>query len=143
MRYWDASALLPVLIDEPGTSLARGWLAEDGEVCTWAWTEVEIASAIERRAREGRLSAAGRRAALRDTKAVVSSAHEVVDLLAVKRKAVPLLARHSLRAADAAQLASALVVADAGGASIPFVCLDRRLAEAASREGLDVLSWPD
>jgi hypothetical protein len=43
----------------------------------------------------------------------------------------------------ARRLGAALVVADAGLRGIPFVCLDRRLADAASREGFDVLTSPE
>jgi predicted nucleic acid-binding protein len=143
VRFWDASALLPVVVQETGSALSRKWLDEDAEVCTWGLTAVEIASAIERRAREGRLSSAQRIAMLRRAEELLGSCHEVTDLLAVRRRAVPLLARHALGAADAAQLASALLVADPDPASLTFVCLDRRLADAASREGLSVLGWPD
>lgn len=142
MRYWDASALLPLVVDEPGTALARGWLEEDGEVCTWAWTQVELASAIERRAREGRLPTSLRQRLLREIALLGSHLVEVTDLLAVRSRALPLLARYPLRAADAAQLAAALVVADPDPTSLTFVCLDRRLTDAASREGMPVLGWP-
>jgi len=57
-------------------------------------------------------------------------------------RALPLLARHPLRAADAAQLGAALLVADPDPASLVMVVLDRRLAAAAEREGLVVLTWP-
>ncbi len=142
MRYWDASALLPLLVEEPGTALVRGWLEEDGEVCTWGWTHVELASAIERRSREDRLSSAMRQNVLRQVAVLMSHLHEVTDLLAVRKRALPLLARYPLRAADAAQLAAALVVSDPEPASLEFVCLARRLADAASREGMQVLGWP-
>lgn len=42
---------------------------------------------------------------------------------------------YRLRAADALQLAAAIVAADFNAASMPFVTLDVRLAEAADREG--------
>ena len=64
---------------------------------------------------------------------------EVVDLFATRSRAVALLARHSLRAADAAQLAAALLVAEDDPAGLEFVCLDERLAVAAEREGLRVV----
>ncbi|MBI2377860.1 MAG: type II toxin-antitoxin system VapC family toxin [Deltaproteobacteria bacterium] len=143
MRYWDTSALLPILIDEPGTKLSRAWLEEDGEICTWGMTHVEMASAIERRAREGRLTAGQRTRALREAELLVSHAHEVTDALAVRKRATLILARHSLRAGDAAQLASALLIADPEPGSLSFVCLDRRLGDAASREGMPVLGWPE
>ena len=60
----------------------------------------------------------------------------------MRRLAAPLLARHSLRSAEAAQLASALLVSQPDAASLPVVCFDQRLAEAAEREGFRVLGWP-
>lgn len=63
---------------------------------------------------------------------------EVADVLAVRTRALPLLARHSLRAADAGQLGAALLVADQGAGPFGFVCLDERLSLAAELEGFRV-----
>ncbi len=46
-----------------------------------------------------------------------------------------LLRVHSLRAADALQLAAAIVAAHGEPASLGFVSLDERLCESAQREG--------
>ena len=46
-----------------------------------------------------------------------------------------LLRLHPLRAADALQLAAAVVASEHEPRSLDFVCLDERLAAAASREG--------
>jgi hypothetical protein len=128
------------VIAEPRTTLARRWLAHDAGVVTWAWTRVEIASAVERRAREGLITAAQRREALDRFAALAEAWDEVTDLLAVRAKALQLLARHPLSAADSAQLAAALLVSDPDPGQVPFVCLDDRLAAAAEREGFRVLS---
>jgi predicted nucleic acid-binding protein len=50
-----------------------------------------------------------------------------------------LLRAHPLRAGDALQLAAALVTAAEHPAGLSFVWLDRRLAEAADREGFAVV----
>ncbi|MSP25454.1 MAG: hypothetical protein EXR75_09875 [Myxococcales bacterium] len=68
---------------------------------------------------------------------------EVTAHVSVRALALTLLARHELRSAGAAQLASALLISESDPSSLTMVCLDRRLAEAAEREGLRVLSWPD
>jgi predicted nucleic acid-binding protein len=143
LRYWDASALVAVMLEEPGTDLAGEWLASDDAVCTWALTWVELVSAIERRARAGAFTTAARRTLLTLAHELASASTEVLDVEAVRVRAVMILARHSLRAADALQLAAALIVAEGGFAGLPFVCLDRRLADAAAREGLDVLTWKE
>ena len=140
MRFWDASAVVPLVIEEASTGLVSGWLDTDPEMLLWGLTRVEIVSAIERRGRDGFLSIAARSAALRRIDRIASAAHEVTDLLAVRTKSIALLGRHALRAADAAQLGAALVVADPEPASLTMAVLDRRLAEAASREGFEVLT---
>ncbi len=139
MRYWDASALVPLLVSEPSTDLARTWLADDSEIVTWAWTCVEIASAIERRAREGALSRRDRRQVLERLETFADTWDEVTEVLAVRSRASLLLARHPLRAADAGQLGAALLVNEQlDGRPLSFMCLDRRLSEAAELEGLRV-----
>ncbi len=142
MRYWDASAVVALLVDEAGTALAQKWLAEDGDVVTWALTRLEVSSALERRAREARLGAARRRSLLQRCRELHDAMSEVVELEAVRTRAIAALGRHELRAADAAQLGAALLICDGDAASLSFVCLDRRLAGAAAREGFDVLTWP-
>ena len=64
MRYWDASALVPLIVSEPTSGRMRSCLAEDSEIVTWAWTRVEIISAVERRTREGSLTRSQRREVL-------------------------------------------------------------------------------
>ncbi len=143
MRFWDASAVMPLIVEEAGTELALSWLKEDPDIVVWGLTRLELVSAIERRSREGLLRPSERTSALMRVERVASDAHEVLDVLAVRMRAIPLLARHALRSADAAQLGAALLVADPDPASLTVVALDRRLAEAATREGLRVLTWPE
>lgn len=143
MRFWDASALLPLIIEEPGTELVRAWLRDDQDIVLWGMTRLELASAIERRARERIVRPSERAAALRRAERLAKDAHEVFDLAAVRLRAIALLARHPLCAADAAQLAAALLVADPDPASLAMVVFDRRLASAAEREGMPVLTWPE
>jgi len=50
-----------------------------------------------------------------------------------------LVEAHPLRAADALQLAAALVWCDEAPQGETFVCLDKRLSAAARREGFAVL----
>lgn len=114
MRYWDASALVPLIVSGPASRLARSWLLEDDHIVTWAWTRTEITSAIERRTREGALT-----------------------------RANAVLARHPLRAADAGRLGAALLVSEQLADPLVFLCLDECLGEAAEREGLTVADTCD
>ena len=103
---------------------------------TWAWTRVELVSAVERRVRKGSLDRQQRRTALDACDRLTQKWDEVTDLAAVRVRAIALLARHPIRAADAGQLAAALLVAEQGLRGLSFVCLDERLARAAEMEGL-------
>ena len=140
MRYWDTSAIVPLFVAESATDVTRSWLRDDDIIVTWAWSRVEIASAIERRTREGELSRDQRRSVMRCLEEFSATWHEVVEMLAVRSRSMSLLARHPLRAVDAAQLGAALHVQEQLGAPLQFVCLDRHLGEAAEREGLAVVS---
>ncbi len=139
MRYWDASALVPLVVAEAASDVVRNQLAEDEYIVTWAWTRTEIVSAIERRTREGLLSRPQRQAVLERLTTFADSWDEVTEVLAVRSRANALLARHPLRAADAGQLGAALLVQEQMAEPLSFVCLDSRLAYAAELESLRVI----
>lgn len=139
MRYWDASALVPLIVAEPDSESVRTWLSEDDHIVTWVWTCTEIIGAIERRAREGSLSRLQRRDVLERFNAFADSWDEVTEVLAVRSRANALLARHPLRAADAGQLGAALLVQEQLASPLTFVCLDQRLSSAAELESLRVI----
>ena len=138
--YWDASALVPLFVVEPGSESVGTWLSEDDRIITWVWTRTEIVSAIERRTREGSLSRRQRRNVLERFNAFADSWDEVTDVLAVRARANALLGRHPLRAADAGHLGAALLVQEHLSHPLTFVCLDRRLSSAAKSESLRVIS---
>ena len=139
MRYWDASALVPLIVSEPTSATVRSRLDEDNEIVTWLWTRVEIIGAVERRTREGSLTRQQRREVLKRLNAFADTWDEVTEMLAVRSRAALLLARHPLRAPDAGQLGAALLVNDQTATPLRFECLDHRLAEAAELEGLRVV----
>jgi uncharacterized protein len=139
MRFWDSSALLPLLVDEP---LREGLIArieEDGDVLSWWGTPVEIAAALARREREQLLTADEVSGALAALHSLADSWHEIVPCDSVRRTAERLLRTHALRSADSQQLAAALIAADHDPGSLEMVCLDDRLTLAARREGFTVL----
>jgi uncharacterized protein len=139
MRFWDTSAILPLLVDEPARERLLRLLEEDGEVLAWWGTPVEIASALAQREREELLTADDVTAALSAARALAESWHEIVPSDAVRRTAERLLRTHPLRAADSLQLAAALIAADHDPTSLVMVCMDERLRNAARREGFTVL----
>ena len=140
MKFWDSSALLPLLVDVPARTPLFALLEQDSEVLAWWGTTVEMTSALARREREGLLTADEVSAALGTVRALAESWHEIVPSDAVRRTAERLLRTHPLRAADAMQLAALLIAADHDPTSLELVCLDERLNLAARREGFTVLT---
>ena len=143
MRFWDASALVPLVILEEATSIVGECFLEDERIVTWAWSRVEIVSAIERRVREGSVSRTERRNVLERFHALANSWDEIKDVVAVRSKAIALLARHPIRAADAGQLGAALLFNETMSGVLSFVCLERRLSITAELEALRVIPAPD
>jgi uncharacterized protein with PIN domain len=142
LRYWDTSAIVPLLLEERGSALARAWLEDDPQIVTWALTRLEIAATVERLARDGVISAGERRRIHEAFERFSAMWAEVTDILATRSRAMALLARQVLHSADAAQLGAAWLAAEGDPTALEFVCFDRALAGAAEREGFRVLTWP-
>ena len=53
MRFWDASALVALLVDQPATARLRPLIGNDADMVVWALSEVEVRSGMERLRREG------------------------------------------------------------------------------------------
>lgn len=139
MRFWDSSAVVPLLVEELTSGGMRRRLDEDREVLIWWGTPVECASALARREREGALTRPEVARAEQRLRRLAESWLEVLPTDAVRSTARRLLRVHALRAADALQLAAALVAAEHEPVSLGVVVLDDRLAEAAEREGFLVV----
>ncbi len=134
MRFWDASALVPLILEQPRTARARELLAEDKELVVWWGALVECASAIARLHRDGLLTAAEEARARALLQSLKSSWFEVQPGDAVREQALRVLRIHPLRSADALQLAAALEWAGSPPEG-SFISFDERLSAAAQREG--------
>ncbi|MBI3981929.1 MAG: type II toxin-antitoxin system VapC family toxin [Gemmatimonadetes bacterium] len=135
MKFWDASAVAALLLDEPARGPLLDLLDEDPVMLAWWGTPVECVSAIARREREGALALTDVATVLEHLDGLARAWQEILPGDAVRSTARRLLRVHPLRAADSLQLAAAIVAAEHDPASLPFVCLDERLSDAASREG--------
>jgi predicted nucleic acid-binding protein len=142
MRFWDSSALVAIAMDEKATKSVRDLSREDPELVVWILSEVEITSALWRRRRGNELTEVVRAEAQRQMDLTLSNALTVADVSAVVRRARRLLAAYTLRAADALQLAAALLACEDDPDRFPIVTIDDRLTEAAIREGFIVLPTP-
>jgi len=58
LRFWDSSALVPLIVTQDASALADEWLTEDANVAVWTLSGVELVSAVMRLRREGRLEEA-------------------------------------------------------------------------------------
>lgn len=139
MRFWDSSALVPLLIEERRSRACRDLLRSDPRQVVWCLSETEVASALCRRQREGTFDAASVRLAQARFDKLAARWAEVDALAAVRRLASRLLRVHAMRAADALQLAAALVAFDGRPRGRVLVTLDDVLLAAAEREGFDAV----
>jgi len=142
VRFWDASALVPTFVEESSTTKVQSWQAADPWITTWIMTRVEVISAIARKKREQPEKAAFWNRAILGVNEMSLRWNEIWDADATRRYAERIVIDYPLRAADALQLGAALVAADGEPQSLEVVTLDRRLAEAARREGFPVLGVP-
>jgi predicted nucleic acid-binding protein len=138
LRYWDSSALVPLLLEEARTEDARRYQVEDPEVVTWWGSRIECRSAVYREVHTGRLPRGLAAQAEAVLERLSDSWYEVGCRDAVREAAERLLRTHPLRAGEALQLGAALVVAEYKPSSLPFVCFDERLGDAARLEGFGV-----
>lgn len=140
MKFWDTSALAPLVIDEASTSSMRDLVAADPDVVVWMLSSVELLSVLGRLGRQT--------TALDDL--LPSVRLDAIDLFrhwttvthveGAKRRAERLVGVHPLSAADALQLGAALLASGDRPETLPFVTLDRNLARAAQLEGFRVIA---
>lgn len=138
MKFWDSSALVPLLVEEETTVPLRDLYLADPETVAWWSTPVECASSLARLEREGRLSPQEVTEALGRLDALARHWHRIEPLDTVLETARRLLRVHPLRAADSLQLAAAILASEGRPSSLELVCLDDRLVTAAQREGFPV-----
>jgi len=138
VRFWDTSAVVPLLIKQSASAKADHWYAEDPGIAIWTLATVEIVSALWRLRRDKSLTEANVRAAELRSEELASASYIVADIDSVKNLAARLLRVHALRAADALQLGAALIWAGAQPQGKTLHTLDERLALAGRREGFDV-----
>jgi len=139
VRFWDTSAIVPLLAEQPASAGARAWLGEDAEPVVWWGTTVECASAIARLERDGVFDASGAAAARARLEDLRQCWYEVRPTDNLRSIALRLLRTHALRAADALQLAAALIWSGTPASGVLHT-LDGRLAAAAAKEGFEAVA---
>ena len=141
--YADSSVLVKRHIAEIGSAWVRALVdpALGNLITTMHISVVEVYSALNRRVREATLTPADYVRMVADFDALCGGQYTLVDFTgSIAARARDLLEQHPLRAYDAVQLASALVVNDVlvatGLPALTFLAADDRLVRAALAEGL-------
>jgi uncharacterized protein len=135
MIFWDASAIVPLLVAEPMTRRMQALAGRDPDMLVWWGSQVECVSALARLERAAALDAKKFALASNRLEQLAIGWYEIDPSEIVRESAVRFLRVHSLRAADALQLAAAFTAAESRPASLQVVTLDERLADAARKEG--------
>ncbi len=139
MRFWDSSALVPLIVRQRASGRMRSLYRADAGVLAWWGARIECESAISRLERDRLLRRRSAAAARGRLDRFAATWQEVQPSDVLRDSARRLLRVHDLRAADALQLAAGLAAAEGRPATLAFVCLDEHLAVAAEREGLPLL----
>jgi predicted nucleic acid-binding protein len=134
MKFWDSSAVVPLLVSEDRTDAAFATLRDDGELAVWWGTPVECASAIARLEREGADPARVAEAFARLDE-LARAWTEVEPHDEIRQIARRLLRVHPLRVADALQLAAAYLLSERRPPTLEIVTFDERVHLAALKEG--------
>ena len=121
MKFWDTSAVVPLCVQEPNSATVREILAEDPSMVVWWGTRTD------------------ERAARHVLHTLMQTWAEMQPSEALRNTAERLLAVHPLRAADALQLAAAILWCQGLTTGQGFVSFDQRLCNVGYREGFTVL----
>ena len=139
MRFWDSSAIVPLVVEEARSKACRALWRTDRTVVVWALSRTEVVSALHRLSREGALASKELPLALRRLDRLARGWTEIEALDTTRERAERALAVHVLAVADALQLGAALVAMRDRPKHRSFVTADERLAAAARAEGFDVV----
>ncbi len=136
IAYLDTSAVVPLLVEEPGSEVCLRVFLQADSVATVRLTFAEASAALARASRLGRLTADAHAGALAQLESVWTQL-DVVNVDDELVRAAGALARaHALRGYDAVHCAATLRV---GSATTVAVAGDRELLAAWQAEGLHVL----
>lgn len=132
--YLDTSALVKLVLAEPGSQLARELWRRTRRPITSVVSLPESASALRRARSSGRVDAVSLRRASRQMERLFAQSHLLELDADLARRAVDVIGRTGLRAPDAVHLATAQAIRG----PVTFATWDDALAEAASSVGLAV-----
>ncbi len=139
MIFWDASAIIPLCIDEPDTKLLKDILRTASSMVVW-WSSINECHSAFARLRRDRVLKHSEEDQVRRLLSILADAWTKIDPSEdIRNQASRLLLLHPLRAADSLQLAAALAWVGKTPRGNGFVCLDGRLRDAARKEGFTLM----
>jgi len=136
--FWDASALVPLCVQEQTSRHAHSCLRKFMPVVWWG-SPVEVHSAIARLHRLGKLNDVEKQGALSRLDLLNRGWREILPGDGVRDLAKRVLDIHELRAADSLQIAAALTWCQQRPEKRRFVCADQRLSKVAATVGFLVI----
>ncbi len=139
MRFWDSSAVVPLIFEEPMSEPLDDLLMEDVEIAVWWGTWAECAVTISRLKRDGDLDEEYEQESRAALDGLAVDWTEIEPTNDLRLLAALISKDHPLKAADALQLSAALRWCEGDTSGMQFVCLDDRLRRAAQDEGFRVL----
>lgn len=139
--YLDTSSLVKLYIEETGSNMVQDWVMEAETVSTCRVAHPETISAFHRRFNNDDLSE-------KDYSLLLKRFFQEWEKFAVldfdEVEAGRLVKKHGLRGFDAIHLSAAKLLKSGNfGISLSFSSFDKKLNDAASAEGLSILSLAD
>ena len=139
--FWDTSALVPLCCFQPQSAQARQVARIYSRQVVWWGTVVEAVSSLNRLTRDETLNVDESRQAFARLDYLRRRWNEVQPTEDVRQRAERLLRIHKLRAADALQLAAAMVWCDDRPRGRALIGADGNLSEAANAEGFTTIRF--
>lgn len=137
--FWDTSALVPLCCFQLQSAQARQAARTYNRQVVWWGTVIEAVSSLNRLTRDGILGLKEGGQAFARLDYLRSRWNEIQPTEEVRDRAERVLRIHKLRAADALQLAAALVWCGDRPQGRPFIGSDGNLSEAAAAEGFTLI----
>jgi len=130
LAYFDTSALVKNYIQEAGSTQVRELLGTY-EFVSSAIATIELHSAVRRRYQEGAVTRSNYNSILIRVKRDRLFWQLVEPVVPVLTKAEELVLAHAVRTLDAIHLASAIIIQESIGETLPFITADDRQLTAA------------
>jgi uncharacterized protein len=137
--FWDTSGLVPLCCFQPQSAQARQVARTYSRQVVWWGTIVEAVSSLNRLSREGTLNLKDSKQAFARLDYLRTRWNEVQPTEELRDRAERLLRVHKLRAADALQLAAALIWCGDRPQGRALIGADGILSNAAAAEGFTTI----